>query len=134
MVSTITERVLPLMPRTVVDMEILGLVFAGTATHQRGPMARFVEEALGLQRVQSGGMDADMFELPDGAHFAVAGERHQGGGTSRTIGFRVVDLERAIAELRSASVQVCEPHDSDRHRYAHFTAPDGELYELIQER
>jgi len=114
-------------------MQILGLVFVGTATEQRGPMARFVEDTLGLSRVHPGGMDADMFVLADGAHFAVADERDQGRGASRVVGFLVADLDTAIAELRLARVQVHEPHDSDRHRYAHFTAPDGELYELIQE-
>jgi len=47
-----------------------------------------------------------MFELPDGAHFAVADEREEGGGTSRTIGFLVADLDLAIAEVRSTGVEV----------------------------
>ena len=35
-------------------MEILGLVFAGTATPQRAAMASFVEQTLGLRRVDAG--------------------------------------------------------------------------------
>jgi catechol 2,3-dioxygenase-like lactoylglutathione lyase family enzyme len=115
-------------------VDVLGLVFAGTATDRRAAMARFAEDVLGLRRVEAGGVSADMFALPDGARFAVAGEREAGLGTSRTIGFLVADLGAAVAELRAAGVEVSEPAENDRHRYAHFVAPDGELYELVQER
>jgi len=113
-------------------MELLGLVFAGTATDRRAEMAGFVEVVLGLRRVAAGAVD--MFELPDGARFAVAGQRQGGRPTSRTIGFLVADLDPAVAELRAAGVEVAEPAENDRHRYAHFIAPDGGLYELVQER
>lgn len=112
-------------------MRILGLVFAGTATAERAGMARFVEETLGLRRVQIGGVEADMFELPDGSQFAVADPRGM-GNTDRSIGFLVETLDDAIAELRSAGLEVDEPAENDRQRYAHFRAPDGRLYELIE--
>ena len=115
-------------------MEVLGLVFAGSATHRREPMARLVEDVLGLRRVPDADVDADMFELPDGSRFAVADEREEGGGTSRTIGFLVADVDSAVAELRAAGVEVDEPAENDRHRYAHFVAPDGRLYEIVAER
>jgi hypothetical protein len=31
-------------------------------------------------------------------------------------------------------VGVHDPQQNDRYRYAHFVAPDGELYELVEER
>jgi glyoxylase I family protein len=115
-------------------VEILGLVFAGTATDRRSAMARFAEATLGLRRVAAEGVSADMFALPDGARFAVAGPREDGRQTSRTIGFLVADLDSAVAELRTAGIDVDQPAETDRQRYAHFIAPDGELYELVQER
>lgn len=115
-------------------MEILGLVFAGSATPHRAAMAQLADDVLGLARVDDPGTDADMFDLPDGSRFAVADEREPGGGTSRTIGFLVADLDDAVAELRGAGVDVDEPAETDRQRYAHFVGPDGELYELVQER
>jgi catechol 2,3-dioxygenase-like lactoylglutathione lyase family enzyme len=115
-------------------MEVLGLVFAGTATPSRDAMADFVQTRLGLQRIAVDGVAVDMFALPDGARFAVADERDEGRGTSRTIGFLVADLDASVAELRAAGVTVDEPAETDRYVYAHFTAPDGELYELVQER
>ena len=114
-------------------MEILGLVFAGSATESRPAMARFAAETLGLERVEIGGVDADMFALPDGSHFAVADPRSM-GETSRTIGFLVADLDAAVDELRAAGVETGEPGENDRMRYAHFTAPDGRLYELVEQR
>jgi catechol 2,3-dioxygenase-like lactoylglutathione lyase family enzyme len=116
-------------------VEILGLVFAGSATDRRPEMARFAAEVLGLEPAPTGGVSADMFALPDGAFFAVAGPRDaKRGDTSRTIGFLVADLSAAVEELRAAGVEVDEPAANDRHRYVHFRAPDGKLYELVEAR
>ena len=113
-------------------MEILGLVFAGTATEHSVEMSAFVEDVLGLRRVAIGGTDAHMFELPDGSRFAVHGLREE-RGARRTIGFRVRDLDGAVAELRAVGIEVDEPQQNERMRYAHFRAPDGTLYELVAE-
>ena len=113
-------------------MQILGLVFAGTATPHREAMTAFVTDVLGLRPTSSDPAYADMFALPDGSGFAVSGEREPGGGTSRTVGFLVSDLDAAVEELRAARVEVDEPDANDEYRYAHFVAPDGDLYELVQ--
>jgi catechol 2,3-dioxygenase-like lactoylglutathione lyase family enzyme len=114
-------------------VRILGLVFAGSATDRRPETARFAEEVLGLERVRDPDTDTDMFALPDGSRFAVAGPR-AGGETTRTIGFLVADVDEAVGELRRAGVPVDEPGETDRHRYVHFHAPDGKRYELVEER
>jgi hypothetical protein len=114
-------------------MRILGLVFAGTATDERAAMAMFVRDTLGLAPVELGGVSANMFALPDGSTFAVSGPRGE-GETSRTIGFLVDSLDQAVAELSSAGVETSAPAENDRLRYAHFRAPDGKLYELVERR
>jgi catechol 2,3-dioxygenase-like lactoylglutathione lyase family enzyme len=114
-------------------VRVLGLVFAGTATGERAEMARFVEETLGLPRVVIAGAEADLFALPDGSLFAVADRRGM-GNTDRSIGFRVERLEDAIAELRAAGCDVGEPAENERQRYVHFRAPDGKLYEFVEDR
>jgi len=96
-------------------------------------MTRFVQDTLVLRRVHIGGVEADMFALPDGSHFAVADPRGT-GDTDRSIGFRVERLDDAIAELRAAGIEVDDPAQNDRQRYAHFRAPDGKLYELVEDR
>ena len=75
---------------------------------------------------------ADFFALRDGSRFAVAGPR-EAGETSRTIGFLVADLDEAVAELRAAGVDADDPDGNERLRYAHFRAPDGKLYELVEQ-
>lgn len=113
-------------------MELLGLVFVGSATDRRAAMTRFVATTLGLPRVSAEGFGADVYELPDGSRFAVDDEREPGRGTSRTVGFLVGDLDAAVAELRAAGVPVDDALQLGSERYAHFHAPDGELYELVQ--
>jgi len=114
-------------------MRILGLVFAGTATDRRPEMARFAADVLGLEPGSVEGIEADLFDLPDGSAFAVTGPR-EGGDTARTIGFLVADVAEAVEDLLAAGVEVDEPTGNDRYRYAHFHAPDGKLYELVEER
>jgi glyoxylase I family protein len=114
-------------------LRIVGLTFAGTATGERAEMAHFVRDVLGLELVQVGGVEADMFALPDGARFAVVDPRGM-GDTSRSIGFKVESLADAVAELHAAGVEVDEPAENDEQRYVHFRAPDGKLYELVEDR
>ncbi len=113
------------------DVQILGLVFAGTATDCRPEMVAFVRDVLGLDPREVAGASADMFALPDGSTFAVAGPREM-GETSRSLGFLVADLDDAIAELAAAGVEVDEVATNGHHRYVHFRAPDGALYELVE--
>ena len=115
-------------------MRIRGLVFAGSATERRREMAAFAEDVLGMPPAEDPGVEADLFELPDGSRFAVADPRGM-GDTSRTIGFLVDDLDAAVAELRAAGAWVAgEAGENAAERYQHFRAPDGALYELIERR
>jgi catechol 2,3-dioxygenase-like lactoylglutathione lyase family enzyme len=114
-------------------MRILGLVFAGTSTPHRSQMAGFLGDTLSLQRVQVDGVEADLFELPDGSTFAVASPGGM-GDTPRSIGFLVEDLDVAVADLRQAGVEVDPISENERERYLHFRAPDGELYELVERK
>ena len=78
-------------------MRINGLVFVGTRAVAREKMTRFVQEALGLAPTDLSGIDADLFELPDGSMFAIAPTDDPIG--ERTVGFLVENLDAACAEL-----------------------------------
>ena len=95
-------------------------------------MAAFVQQVLGLDRVSVGGVEADLFRLPDGSHFAIAGPQGM-GDTDRSIGLLVESLSDAVHELRAAGFAVDAPAANDQQRYVHFRAPDGHLYELIED-
>ncbi|WP_042385297.1 VOC family protein [Streptacidiphilus melanogenes] len=113
-------------------MRILGLTFVGTSTDSRAPMSDFLRAAFDLQPVAVDGVDADVFDLPDGTSFAVADAG--GMGTERTVGFLVEGLGEAVQRLRALGLEV-DPEISanERWRYTHFRAPDGHLYELVEE-
>jgi len=113
-------------------MRILGVVFAGTSTPHRSEMTSFLSQTLSLPRVSVGGVEADLFELPDGSTFAVASPGGM-GDAARSIGFLVEDLDTAAAELRDAGITLGPMSENERQRYLHFQAPDGQLYELVQE-
>ena len=112
-------------------MQILGLVFAGTATEHRAGMTRFLAEVLVLPRVEVPGVEADLFRLADGSHVAVAAPGGM-GDTQRSIGFLVDDLDDAVATLERAGTHTDGIAVNGHERYTHFRAPDGELYELLE--
>ena len=50
------------------------------------------------------------------------------------MGFLVDDVEQAAVELRAAGIATDdEVSSSARESYIHFRAPDGQLYELVEE-
>ena len=115
-------------------MRIEGLVFVGSRTPEREAMSRFVADVLGLQATTGHGFDAEVFELPDGSSFAVT-TPNSPDEQERTVGFRVADVDGALAELRAAGVETDdEVSEGALQRYVHFRAPDGRLYELVQDR
>ncbi len=112
-------------------MQVNGIVFVGSRTTQRAPMAAFVRDVLQLTAAPDDSFDADVFSLPDGSLFAVT----QPAGMDpdqRTIGFLVDDVAAAAAELQAAGVATDEISTSMTQRYLHFRAPDGQLYELVE--
>ena len=97
-------------------------------------MRDFVGDVLGLPRILIAGAEADFFDLPDGSTFAVASPAGM-GDTGRSIGFLVDDLDAALEELRGHGIETDpEPSENEAMRYAHFVAPDGRLYELVEQR
>ncbi|MDX6535060.1 MAG: glyoxylase family protein [Gaiellales bacterium] len=112
---------------------MLGLTFAGSATERRAEMSAFLRDVLGLPEVDTAGAAADMFALPDGSRFAVASPGDL-GTTYRTLGFLVADLDGTARTLRDAGIDVGEPGENEEMRYAHFRAPDGHIYELVERR
>ena len=121
--------------RTDVDgsaVKIQGIVFAGTGTASRPQMAAFARDVLGLLPAHVTGVEADLFDLPDGSSFAVASPQGM-GATFRSLGFLVDDIEAAVQELRAAGADVDDDiSENARERYVHFRAPDGQLYELVE--
>ena len=114
-------------------MRIEGLTFVGTRTEARYEMAEFVRDVLRLEPAPAAGMDAEVFALPDGSSFVVTSP-DEPADVERTVGFLVSDVEQALRELRDAGISTDdEVSSSVTQRYVHFRAPDGHLYELVEE-
>jgi catechol 2,3-dioxygenase-like lactoylglutathione lyase family enzyme len=112
-------------------VQIKGIVLAGTSTDARPRMRSFLRAVMGMRPAYVDGMEADIFDLPDGTSFAVADA--EGMGAERTVGFLVDDLDAAAEELRAAGIETDDaPTANARWRYLHFRAPDGQLYELVE--
>lgn len=112
-------------------MEIRGITFVGTATPASEETTAFARDVLGLVGEPLGGLPATLFRLPDGSSFAVMATAPE--SATRTVGFLVDDLDVAVAELHAAGVETDGVGENDRWRYTHFRAPDGQLYELVEE-
>ncbi len=113
------------------SLDVRGLVFVGTRTPAATAMRAFSRDVLGL--VPRDGDGAAFFDLPDGSTFAVQATVDL-DPAERTVGFLVDDLDAAVAELRGAGVVTDDVAETESQRYVHFRAPDGQLYELVQQR
>lgn len=112
-------------------MQVRGLVFVGSHTFARGAMSAFAVDVLGLVPSPISRPETDFFELPDGSLLAVK-EPWDLDPAERTVGFLVDDVEAAAAELQAVGIATDEVQSNGIQRYVHFRAPDGQLYELIE--
>ena len=116
------------------SLGVRGLVFVGTRTPEAAAMTAFARDVLGLApRTDAEAGGAAYFDLPDGSSFAVQAVQDE-EPAERTVGLQVDDLDAAVARLRAAGVATDEVSESETQRWAHFRAPDGRLYELVQQR
>ena len=117
-------------------MRVLSLAWVGTRTTEYAATVAFFRDVLGLG-VHSSETDFAVLEVPDGATVEVFGpaseyNRHL---THPVAGFLVADLEEASRELRAAGVEIVLPLQGGETRaWMHFRAPDGFVYELVEDR
>jgi glyoxylase I family protein len=96
-------------------------------------MAAFVRDVLSMTPIAVDGVEADLFELPDGSTFAVSSPGGM-GETPRSVGFLVDDLTSAAAVLQDSGHHVGPVSENARERYFHFRGPDRHLYELVERK
>src|SRR3954468_21104631 len=93
-------------------------------------------DVLGLG-VHSSETDFAVLEVPDGATVEVFGpaSRYNRHLPHPVAGFLVADVEEAAEELRAAGVEIVLPIQGGETRsWMHFRAPDGFIYELVEDR
>jgi glyoxylase I family protein len=109
------------------------LAWVGTRTARYDETRAFFQNVLGLPMADDF-PELTEFRLPDGGAIEVflAGSSldHPHFSTGPVPGFGVADLDRAIAYLRSRKVPVLQAQPSAEGGWAHFRAPDGNVYEI----
>ena len=115
------------------SVRIEGLVFAGIASSDAAGLAGFFADVLGMEHVEEEGYARFVFS--NGTSIAVVPPDWIAPPSDTNLGFLVDDVEAATAELRARGI---EPEGAlqanDGHRYQHFRAADGRVFELLDRR
>jgi catechol 2,3-dioxygenase-like lactoylglutathione lyase family enzyme len=117
-------------------MRVLSLTWVGTRTTEYAATLAFFTEVLGLG-VHSSQPDFAVLEVPDGSTVEIFGPGSQYNQhlTHPVAGFLVSNLDDAVKELRAADVEiVLPPQGGGTRSWVHFRAPDGFVYELVEDR
>lgn len=114
-------------------MRVLGVVWVGTRTEAFDETVGFFRDVLGVpMEVIAPGFGWS--RMPDSSQLEVFGpgdEEHRHFSTGPVPEFLVDDLPAALEELRAAGVEILgEPHVEGSNGWAHFRAPDGNVYGL----
>jgi catechol 2,3-dioxygenase-like lactoylglutathione lyase family enzyme len=117
-------------------MRVLGLGWLGTRTEHFDELVRFYRDGLRLP-VDHEEPGFVVFRLPDGTHVEVFGpddQQHRHFTTGPVAGFLVEDIDLSRPDLERAGAVFFGPTEGETggYRWAHFRAPDGNVYELTE--
>ncbi len=120
-----------------VCVKVKALVWLGVKTEQFEAMTRLYKDVMGLEVYQEDEASV-RFRLADGTPVHVYGPRdedHDFFGSGPVVGFLVDDVAGARAEMEASGIEfIGEIQRSNTHAWNHFRGPDGNIYELIEER
>ncbi len=113
-------------------MNVRGIVWAGVRTERFGETTAFFRDVLRLPLHELVD-DFAWFTLPDGSQFEIFGPADADHGhftTGPVPSFLVDDVHAAVEELRARGCDVFGPWGAAAQGWAHFRAPDGNVYGL----
>jgi predicted enzyme related to lactoylglutathione lyase len=114
-------------------MRVLGVVWVGTRTEAYDETVKFFRDVLGVPLKETE-PDFGKGRMPDSSQVEVFGpsdKDHLHFSTGPVPEFLVDDLPAALAELRSAGVEILgRPEIGGTEGWLHFRAPDGNVYGL----
>jgi catechol 2,3-dioxygenase-like lactoylglutathione lyase family enzyme len=119
-------------------MQVHKLAWVGTRTSHDATTVAFFRDVLGL-RTDHVAPGFWVLTLPDGGKVEVFGPESSINThftTGPVVGFLVDDVHAAAEELRSVGTEILLESDDDAsgNAWVHFRAPDGNVYELTQDR
>ena len=113
-------------------MNVHGVVWAGVRTDRFAATTAFFRDVMGLPETELTD-DFAWFRLPDSSQVEVFGPGDADHGhftTGPVPSFHVDDVHQAITELQSHGVETFGPWGEPTQGWAHFRAPDGNIYGL----
>jgi predicted enzyme related to lactoylglutathione lyase len=115
------------------NMRVVGVVWVGTRTESFDETVTFFRDVLGIP-MKEAEPDVAKGQMPDSSQVEIFGPSdtdHPHFSTGPVPEFRVDDLSAALAELRSAGVEILgKPEVGGTEGWLHFRAPDGNVYGL----
>ena len=116
-------------------MRVRGIVWTGIQTERFDEMAAFMRALFGtpppvdrpgfaLWSLPNGDL-VEIFKFGDKPSF----------GTAPVVGFQVDDIEAARRDIEAAGAEIVGGYgpNEDGYRSIHFRAPDGNIYELVDD-
>ncbi len=118
-------------------MNVVKLAWVGTRTDNDDAAVAFFRDVVGLT-VELDAPGFRMLKLPDGSKVEVFGpesDLNRHFTTGPVAGFLVDDVFGATDELIAAGTEILQAPELDDwgNAWAHFRAPDGNVYELTQD-
>jgi catechol 2,3-dioxygenase-like lactoylglutathione lyase family enzyme len=112
-------------------MNVKGLAWLGTKTDRFEEMARFYEEVMNL-RPKTREPGVAVYRLPNGDTVELFGSSGYDYFDSGPVaGFEVDDVEATRAEMEAKGIEFLAPTAiGGGYTWAHFRAPDGNVYEI----
>lgn len=114
------------------SIKIKGIRWLGTRTDKFDEMVKFYGETLGLPMThKEEGFAA--FDMENGNRvevFSDSYESHRHFTTGPVGGFEVEDIEETKREMEEKGVEFLGGIQGEHGRWAHFRAPDGNIYEI----
>jgi len=121
-------------------LSIFGLSWLGIRTERLDELSAFFERVLGMHLVHRCAGDHVIYRADNGDYVALYGpkqtKRFELFSTGPVVGFRVGNIVEARRAMEGAGVKfigAIAAKDNGRWKYSHFRAPDGRIYELVEE-
>jgi len=118
---------------------VLGIVWLGARAENLDEMCHFYGEVMRLHPVHRCDNDHAIFRTDNGDYVALFGpsaDRYALFRAGPVAGFRVGNIVAARAEMEARGTTFLSPtlaQDNGRWKFAHYLAPDGHIYELVEE-
>jgi hypothetical protein len=118
-------------------MKVKALIWLGVRTLQFNAMTHLYKDVMQLDVFEENDASS-RFTLQNGSEVHVyhhEDKDHDFFGVGPVVGFLVDDVVKAKAEMEGAGIDFIGPiQHSETHSWNHFRSPDGNIYEIMDQK